>query len=713
MATKKIKVGKDYDFSITKKSKDTVYVFKNETVAKNTNINLKYDEEIAYHTCAKSGTDLYIVCEFYDWETQTYKVILNTIKDYFKYNSEKPDLITVNEEIVNTAYAYQFVSGTVKDTIDGADFIGDKKATTYNLNNLAINNEGYFDWIEDLGGKDVYNITVANVGIGSDEYFSRVEIFDYSGNDKYNIHPSSLPNNPAYFVGSRFDIYDMKGDDKYTIENERLSGGTGEIIDLAGDDKYSITTSSGISIEDYKGNDNYVLKTTQDIGLYDGYFKWHEDDTVTVTGGKDKYEITGSNEIYVSDLVGKDKYTIDNSSNIMISDGYNYYEEYLPQGIKGGNDTYVISGSDEIYVDDYVGKDSYTIKNNSEDVEINEFTGNDKYSISEASHIHITDGYFSMTVSGDDKYVVKDSDYVRILDFGGNDKYAIENSDNIAIDDKAGNDIYSFKKVDGDGYFPVQDQDGNDEYTITDSEDIDFVDRKGNDTWKISSSDNISIDEELGDDKYNISSSDLYINDGSGKDSYTISSSKATIYDGYGDDSYSVAKNSVAYINDEDTESNDKYKVDLAGKVKINDFGGDSDKLTLTSKAKNLIFMANFNADESGVADGSLIIFDKSKGGFTLVSDYFNTATEEGITIFDGAGEGCIESVKAGKSSLTAKINAFSETDNISELSELVAGWLSNYASDYSNVYEFLQEGSADQIQAFITYAQNPTPISS
>lgn len=605
MATTKIKKAEEYKLDIKLNSKDTTYVFTNEEAGKGA--KLQFSTTTAYtYSLAKQGNDLFIITNFVDTKKDGYKVILTTIKDYFKYNEENTSLVTVDEELP-TSISATYITKESTDTLQGENIVGDKGKTDHIIKNVGV--EGgtvaHKDYVNDLGGNDTYTITTYH-----DTHYNKtaeVHIIDWAGKDKYYItHNENDGEYSAYF-----DISDMKGNDTYSVTDYK--------------------PSQQSTIYEDRGNDKYKLLNSINIAVLDDY-------------GKDKYNLTGAYKMELTDINGNDKYEILNSMNVSVYDGNDGTQQ-------GGKDKYIVSGTNGLLIDEGHGNDKYTLTT----------VSNEGYD---------TDYYYVWDSDGKDKYIVTDAHYMNFTDEKGNDKWTISKSDNLSVSDRL----------------------GNDKWKVSESKESDLYDNDGKDSWKISDSTNVRIQ------------------DGKGKDKYSIISSTARITDSEGKDTYKVSKSEKVTILDNDTQSDDTYKVDnLNGVIVINDKGGAKDKLTISSlKAKDVIYMADFQANKNGVVDGALYLLDKTKTGYTCIGNYFKTKDEGGIRVFDVTqdGDGRIETVKAAKKNITAKIDDFSYTPTLLELSETVAGWLTY--NTFGSVNELLTSGTDEQVQNFIAYIQNP-----
>jgi len=284
------------------------------------------------------------------------------------------------------------------------------------------------------------------------------------------------------------------------------------------------------------------------------------------------------------------------------------------------------------------------------------------------------------------------------------------NSNNITFTDNKGKDHWT---VAGSKYLSIEDKSGSETYKITDSKNDSVTDYSGNDTYRILDSENISVTDIKGNDKYTLKSVTLdeshIITDHAGSDTYYLKSSTAVVTDYKGTDTYKIADSKKTRVYDTSTKSGDTYKIDkITGVTTIVDYGG-KDNLTISSaKRKNLVYMANFKSDGSGVDNGSLIIFDKTKSGAVIIRNYFETEeSSEKTMITKTKSDGYIETIKADTTKINSYINKFVSNTDLDALSSDVASWLSNNSHRYSDVNNLLTSGSADDISNFIaTFVQ-------
>ena len=707
MKTKKISI--PTDAKINKKSKDTTYIFKDNCYNRGVtlNFNIVDASETIY---AKDGDNLFIMTRFGN-NLATNKVVTTIVKDYYTFCDDwKPSTTVDKVSIYETAKATptKVVSGTIDDSQNEVSYIGDAKNTTYNFQRLYTGDNEIYD----IGGNDSYSVKTPYEHVslditdytGKDEYTLKdadYEILDYTGNDIYTASDDAkfkckdLSGKDEYYLSGVYSgfIRDDNGKDYYEFSNVTSDDGV-QVYDWSENDKYKLDTVKKSLVEDAEGNDKYDYKKVTNAKIED-------------KKGKDKYTFeTVSGEIH--DYKGSDTYTFTTSAEVKIEDD-------------GGDDKYTFTTSTKVKIEDDDGSDKYSFKEGSDDIDITDVYGKDRYTVDSSNNIYITDGDMTPTGhSGNDEYIISSAKVVEIEDRGGADDYRIAGVEKLVLEDASGNDFYSLYKVENPNFtdYGVVDALGKDEYRITESKKLKITDENGNDKYIIRDSKNISISDSNGNDKYtieNMTVDDLsFIGDSYGKDKYTIKSSKVWIVDSDCDDTYKVTKGDItdgpAVIWDTNTTSNDKYTIDkLTGLTDIFDYGGTKDSLTISSaKSKNLIYMANFQNDGKGVNDGSLIIIDKINGGAVIIENYFETETLAGVTMITPEKDaGCIETIKAGKTKINSKIDAFATTTDLTQLSSDVASWLSDGTHAYESVENLFSKGNEAHIEDFVlTFGQ-------
>ena len=675
MATKKITKGGIYNIQINSKSKDTVYELKNSSLASSVTLNFVRDESYASGFASgqskyfKSGKDLVITTVYGE------KLITNTFKDYFVYNTDYPssinypDLVKTNGNGIGNPYNISkgYANGLFTDAnYTGSVIVGSKSSDSYVISKAK---EGGVE-LHDHDGNDNYNMSNnTNVLVkdkkGNDIYrannVKQVDINDDAGNDKYSINKATT-----------VLITDSKGKDIYEIN---ASGNTSsEINDKAGNDKYLLTNGAKIfDIIDELGNDSYECIATSIETTY-----------INDKSGNDNYNFSLVDNKSITDYKGNDRYNFYNLNK---------------------------SSSDySSYIHDYAGKDNYTV-NVSNGLNVIDTTGDDKYNISNSDYLTIEDGEAGSKKGGNDTYnlsnvqqgnISPNTNQYNITDYAGKDKYNISNGSKIRI-----NDTNTDKKTSAD------------KYNISSNSQTIIFDDAGNDVYNVNTS-RAYITDELGNDKYAIVDGNNFyksgvtvspkITDKAGNDSYKISNSKVDdLTDNAGKDTYTISSNSIAKITDK-SASNDTYKINgMNNQVKIDDQGGTKDKLTLSDVNKNnLIFMADFDSyaqtDDLIVNSGALFVFDKTNNGFIKIDNYFDTIQygSDPREYIQGKGDGYIESILVGKKNISKDLPSF-ESD-MNQIVNTVTNWLINTSHEYyDDISDLINTGNAADIADFIS----------
>ncbi|MBQ9245044.1 hypothetical protein IJ182_02120 [bacterium] len=576
----------------------------------------------SYTISVQEGNNLVLITKFISLKNNSIKTVKNTIKDYFKTDEAQIKLYDIDNENyadLTEARIFSSVNGITysdapsiatleKDT--KTRFYGSKKADTYNLRNYSgatSSNKGY---VYDEAGNDKYIAISANY-----------DIYDFKGNDYYNTYSATL------------EIKDFVGKDKYIIDNAKA-----DILDYAGNDIYTLNTTSGGSIiRDYKGNDKYsVLNTSASATLYDN-------------AGNDKYDITGS-----SVSINEYDFTKMNKSGNDVYNIYNSYFNINEESKNSGNDTYNINITDGSSIHDKAGNDKYNISKGI-NLTFEDNSGNDKYNFNFTANSEVYDS------KGNDNYILKNSQ-IEIFDSEGKDNYLVdENSSYVSIYDNLGNDTYKIK--DSTRVLIEDNGKSNDKYVIdnvnnfynTNTYHIDDV--GGNDTYSVSDSRNIKIldraitvlaEKKHEKNTFNIKNSDFEI---TVNNEYTSSDPIKTYSSS---DTYNIVSSSGSIVDkDFDSDTYNISKLVSQESITVTDKGGTKDKLTLKDVSKsNLVFMANVG--ESGYEDNSLILYNKSNGSYITINDFFTSATPTNI---DGFGEGKIETIVAGKKTVSVDYN--------------------------------------------------------
>lgn len=681
-------------------------------------------------------------------KNQTYTINQNTEFGTNGLYMEKGDFNS-SDFILAPKYDYEesFKLNNIYD-----DFVYDEKGE----DNYVISSSSGRDYILEMAGNDEYNaFSGSNPHIqdlkGNDEYVAeepdtRMVIKDYSGNDEYEAKDSATiitydyKGNDEYIAQNSgyLQIMDYKGNDKYWFGSHSASS----VVDVEGNDSYDLL-NAGMSdpqaklfIADDKGNDKFSIKNSSNIQIIDA-------------SGADKYEIENSWALSIKDDKGKDKYIIKNIdtssteitvSNFTIKDssGNDKYELANVKSKYGqvlssitdelGNDKYTVNGSNYFEFLEHSGKDTYkligTEENKVSNFYITDYAGNDKYTL---EHINKQDPDKSSIVEkqGNDSYSIKDTQNLIITDELGNDKYTLQNRINGYINDYDGKDTYTSKgettlwdlsitdngtssdtyTLNGGNLLSITDKGGNNKFTISNCYDsgINAI-GEGNDTYKYTNMNDCWIDDSAGNDNYNINKSWFFnIEDYAGSDVYKFTNTEiGYITDNEGDDKYNIVKSKD--INILDFDGNDTYTIDIKG-IKnghyyIDDCGSDTDSLTISGlSAKNVVYLSDI--DKNGKTTGDLIILDKANKSYVQINHFYNYDDESGY-ILNEFDEGCIETIKAGKTTLN--ITSVIRND-INNIKGQIAGWLTT--NDFVNVNEALSSGTTDQIAELIAYFTN------
>ena len=657
----KMNVTGDYTHVVNLSTKNTELEFNVETPIKFeltfevTGKNAENFVEEYINVATRNGNDLIVETCFFNISGAG-KIVKTTLKNYFtnEYLPELEITNTLNKDTTtfyinqNTEIGTNGLYGGTKDTTEN-DYI---LASNDKVAELTFN-QGGRDYVVDRKGNDKYDISRDKQGT---EF---PNIYENAGNDEYFIH------NCGYAK-----IYDAIGNDKYKFIEETR----GYVNDIKGNDTYDISGTRGANITDFAGNDKYNLINTQ---RYENY------DLTTI------YENTG-----------KDTYTIKNSNAITI------YENK-------GNDNYII---DDINI---------TAREDIKSFVINEFTGNDSYYISNITHNNstLTDCAYIVEGAGNDKYTLTDVDKLQIDEAKGNDKYTIlDNSKNITINEVSGNDKFDLIGAEGNLITEINIADylGNDNYKLIYSSNITVDDQTGNDKYAMINCSSSTIKDTIGKDNYNLTNgnvlniedyanNDKYtlekcigtnITDYNGNDNYKISNSESIlIVDAIGNDKYNINNGSLIIISD--TDGNDTYNIDKLGyrnRVGIVDLSSEKDSLTIKQlKTDNVMFLGYVDAD--GNTNGDLIIVDTENKGFLAMGRYFNVEDNQFTTI----GDGCIETIKAGNTTLNIDESSMSAHLNI--ISASIASWLT-LGAEYDSVIEVLNSGDNNAINELIAYCQ-------
>ena len=466
--------------------------------------------------------------------------------------------------------------------------------------------------------------------------------------------------------------YGGKGSNTYKAIKKYSDGidHPSDFFELGGNDKYDLLTN--MAVQDMSGNDKYTL---------------------------------ASEQIYIYEHAGKDSYTFNNGRTDVKDEK--------------GNDKYTVNKNAIAGIYDYEGKDKYSAKDTEDNEDayltITDYSGKDSYSFNHATYIRITDGVAPNTYYSELKpYINK----------GGNDSYSFVYSTDFEVVDFSGDDNYKITKCSNkDASLPIIDYYGKDTYTITDSEYTSISDESGNDKYTVSGSEtlNITLEDEYGDDTYNVtknakqvtvtddSGDDTYkitnganftnITDKQGGDTYKLNGTKKNkvenifVTDNSGDDKYNLSYCDGAQLTD--NSGNDTYTVAKTSNVVLIEDNGGNDTLVLSgAKSKDIIYMSynNKGNDEMAKAEaGALFLYNKKLDTFVRIDKFY---TISGNT-YSGPGNGNIETIKAGSSKITAPTaDYFTETIN----SE-VAYWLGQ--NGYETLSEALYEGAGENLIQF------------
>ena len=607
------------DWFVTPKTKNIVWEYVGEGSFA-FNINIDYDDtkkvfapylEKYRNIATREGQNL-VVTTIFSKNDGGIKTIKNTFKDYFSSEVTHSVNFSTYELFAEDNAHYD---GTLYDyEINPGTNLGEDGLYAQVQRGFVLtpNDSTPFSFTTDAGDYTfAFNDKGDNVYIDADQ--GTDSIVDLKGKDKY-----------TYSGTKELYIYDYDGKDEYAAEDgylylEEYKGNDeytfknnvdGFICDKAGSDIYHLQETANVpNLFDYKGNDEYYM-TNSSVNIVEH-------------NGKDYYEITGANTTYISDTgKGNDTYKITSSSNLV-------YDNFL--------------------IGDANGKDTYTLNNVS-------FTANSYEAATQAGEYAIKDE------NGNDKYSLADSSYLRIDDGKGKDKYTIlGNSEYCTTCDNGGNDTYNCN-----GYDTINDSEQYVSfYNIYDN-------GKSSDVYKMEYTDNLVIHDDGGKNKFNIKNSKstiLYAENF--KDVYNLTNTQNFSVDDLGTtvgDTYTIT-NSSGYLTD--YGGNDSYTLSqLLTKqgINITDKGGTKDKLTLKGLNKNdIVIMANVG--KNGYEDNTLILYSKSNGGFVVVNDFFTGATTGDIT---GFGDGKIETMKAGKKTLSVDYNY------LNQVREEASGYLSS-----------------------------------
>ncbi len=400
----------------------------------------------------------------------------------------------------NDKYAFSVLESIKVDTTDYGEStlttsLKSKNVKDYSGNDSYDIKDNAYVYINDYAGKDKYNVNRA---------YSNSMIYDWGGADNYNIKNTAITIRD-YGANDTYNVFDSK----VTI-NENVKGGSE--FGSAGNDKYNLNNlKRGSKINDKLGNDTYTINST--IGTKSGNTTtWGLD--LTDFTGNETYKVNGSQYVSLGDNAGNDKYIVNNSDNVKISDS-------ITSGNTGGKDTYTLTNVINSSITDYYGNDTYKL-NSLYDTNINDYYGGaDKYTLVDSIGVKITnqDNYGSdvkpkdqidnftvknsaeITINsdyGNDKFNISNQSHrIKLFDTAGNENYTIKDTSLVKINDDKGDDKYNFTNVDGisiyagdknteEGFldYSIIDNDGNDTYTFKNSKSIRLWDEAASDNEK-------------------------------------------------------------------------------------------------------------------------------------------------------------------------------------------------------------------------------------
>ena len=569
-----------------------------------------YDYEDRYNNFAIRKKDDLVLTTLFTKDNGKIKKVTTTIKNFFADDSKNYMLnyktYADYERYFDVTVAHWLSSPIKPNTEQGSGGLyaesGVETGPSYYLGSTKNDNveftTDYSEYSYDTKGNDTYSDNVAN---------AKKYAWDMAGNDTYSVHN-----------GGNLYVSDYKGNDIYGAGDDysRII-----VVDYSGKDDYRINAGSKFDLHDYAGNDIYsVYKNTVGDLPYIG--------TIADDKGNDRYVVDQAT-LRINDTGGKDKYEVNNTATLEISDSGK------------GNDTVVVKDCTGLEYDNFLisnanGNETYTLDKL-------KFTFNSFDNMIDKTGNYEPTKFAIVDESGNDKYTLNANEYVTIHDKKGNDKYYLnENSAYCWFSDDGGNDSYNFK--------------GNEEL-YNESVRV-FENGKGKDVYNADYINSINIYDDGGKNKFKIKNSIMVIinTDGNYKDTYNLSNVEAySIVDNGGNsDTYNLVNSSGGWITE--YGGNDSYTISeyaQKSRMTIEDKGGTKDKLTLKDMSKNdIVFMANVN--NSGYVDNSVILFNKTNGSYIAIKDFFERATDGYIS---GFGDGNIETMKAGKKSLSVDYN--------------------------------------------------------
>lgn len=401
----------------------------------------------------KAGKDTYKITD----STNTHISDFNSAKDSYTATNSTNVTIIDSSNITGKTSGNDKYTFTNTKSYSALDYDG-------NENYTVLGGSGD---LTDFAGNDKYKVTAKK---GYD--IARLTIADSKGQDAYTVSGAKATKtveavyvNSVTINDSGEILKDSKGKDIKKSANDtyklsyidNTSNNSYKITDKAGDDKYTITNSDGIRIEDKAGKDTYTISgtaKTKSAGEIDVKLL-----KIVDNSGDDTYKlsfidnsggiVSGEQKYYVEDTEGNDKYTVSDSYSMNITD-------------KGGNDTFTLKNISNTYI-----YSDATTNSESEKVETNTYNLTNMKGVmkiftnSENSDKLSVDNY-NINYTGSAAL-----SNANIHDYdNGNDTYNIKSSTELKIDDDGGNDTYSFTKSLDTSTFSVTDKSGNDTYSI-------------------------------------------------------------------------------------------------------------------------------------------------------------------------------------------------------------------------------------------------------
>lgn len=652
----------NFQFENTLKSKDTDYVYNVNSKQK---VNFfvgdidpsKYSASNRYY---RDNDDLVILTTFTNLKTWKHvKTITSTFKNYFNnvyagpiYQSEtyktfdkddsninKPTLKPENLIYDGVLEGKEYTKS--EDTLTA--IIGNNKSNTYNIEYKGGTK------IYDEKGSETYNLSLRYGSSG----VADANIVDIEGNEKYtlaNVSKAHITDNSGkdvYDINNvTGGISDRNGNDKYTVNNKDAGAVELKITEYKGSDKYDLTQANNVVIAEKSGNDSYTIKDT--AGNTGGF-------TITEETGNDNYSFTNvkGNDYYnykVYDYEGKDTYTISGASgsdtikHLEIFDGYQVVDQKA-----SGNDTYNLNDASYVDITDRGGNDKFNLKGSTNHITITsngnckDKTNNDTYNVSGAATVIYENDYRSSdtyNISDYDETSARDDRTVR--DQGGSDKYTIKNTELVTIldtqlEDADGKYKNTFTvsntkdaiiEVSGPNYeseITSGYKQTSDTYNITATAgSIRDYNRKSADTYNISSY-NDKTDEKL------------YVSDRGGSDKYTIKNAQKLVVTDY---QHKDANDKNEYKNTFSVTNSQDFQINMSG-YELEDIGvyqATNDTYNVTSSNNGGIYdFGDTSADtytiaKSGTGGGE---YDGVRVDDIGGSDTYTLKDSGAVTIYD------------------------------------------------------------------------------